>query len=178
MREQLLAARNFMMGTTNILLFTVPDTWSLADGYASPEVEEWTEYSQRRWMARGRAPYRLVEPHPEQPGLVRAEVELLVTAVPWRLGAPGPGRFRLVHVADSGWLEWSGHPVEYAFGTVKRGFFPSREVEALHLRFECQPTARRITLELTASYRGGSGAATRQDLEALLAALGEGVCCH
>lgn len=82
MAAQLLAANNVLLGTTNLLITGLPDGWQLVEGYAHPEVDAWSEYGDVRWVSRGHGVYRLVEPHPGRPGLVRCEVELTVSAVP------------------------------------------------------------------------------------------------
>jgi hypothetical protein len=156
MKQQLLAANHFVMGTTNILMIALPDTWRLLDGYAAPEVDRWSECGERRWMSQGRAPYRLIEPHPEHPGLVRAEVELMITAT------PGAG----------------GHEVRHAFTAARRGLLRRTEVPALHLEVGCPETGRRLRLEFSAAVRDGTPAADRADLERLLEALTTGMACH
>lgn len=175
MRQRLLAANNLVMGTANILLIAVPDTWRVADGYATPEVDRWSEFRERRWMMDGHAPYRLVEPHPEADGVVRAEVELLIQAVPLKSPAVRP---RLASVAEVQQVELSGHQAEVTFGTVRRGLFPPRTVPALHIGMACPATGRRLTLDLNAALRGSSPAATEEDLAALLEALKAGLGCH
>lgn len=157
-REQLLAAHHLIMGTTNILTVSLPEGWRLTDGHAAPEVDRWTEYRGCRWMSQGRAPYRLVEPHPGQPGLVRAEVELLVTAAPLERAA--------------------GHNAAVTHTTVKRGLLRQREVPSALLTLECPQTGRRLMLELVAGLRGGAPTAAAEDLDRLLNAMAAGLSCH
>lgn len=157
MHEQLLAADNLVMGTTNILVIAVPEGWRIINGHAAPEVDGWSEYRERRWMSQGQAPYRLVEPHPDQPGMVRSEVELVISAKP-------------THASD--------HSTRHTFGTVKRGFLPRRDVPALRLQVDCPQTGRRIQLDLQSSIRNGMPTAAREDLERLLKVLTEGLRCH
>lgn len=176
MREQLLAANNFVMGTTNILIITLPDSWRMLEGHSAPEVDLWSEYRERRWMRKGQATYRLVQPHPEEPGLVRGEVELLVTAVPAERSAVRPAR--RVRFTRSGQIQIGGHEARYQFGTVRHGLIHAREVATLHLEFVCDRTARRLHLELSALGQAQEPAAAEAQLEELLVALAEGVRCH
>jgi len=175
LREQLLAANNLLIGTTNLLLIGVPDTWCVAQGHAGPEVERWTQYRDRRWMTLGQAPYRLVDPHPQTPSLVRAEVELLVVARPAE-AAPSDGR--LLHPGEAGEVELAGHQAHFTYGSVMRGFLRGREVPALQVAWTCPRTCRHILLEYSASFVDGGPTATLADLAVLLQAQVAGVRCH
>ncbi len=176
MREQLLAANNLLIGTTNILLVGVPDTWRVARGHSGPEVERWSEYRTRRWMTLGQGPYRLVDPHPEQPALVRAEVELFITARPGEDATVA--KHRLTTTGESGVMDLAGHEAHYTYGTVKRGFLRSSEVPALHLAWTCAETSRHLTVEYSASFQNGNVMATTDDLSQLLQALTQAIRCH
>lgn len=157
MREQLLAARNLVMGTTNILLLAVPDGWRVLEGPSQPEIDRWSERADQRWMSEGRATYRLVEVAPDAPDLARAEVELRLTATP---GSSGE------------------HAVRHGHTTVRRGVLPRREVPAAQVEIDCPHTRRRLRLVLSPALRGGSPTARREDLERLVNVMLAGLRCH
>ncbi|MGE5675172.1 MAG: hypothetical protein ACM3XM_15085 [Mycobacterium leprae] len=179
MREQLLAADNFVMGTTNILLIALPDGWRMLEGHAAPEVERWSTYRDRRWMLEGRAPYRLVRPHPDKPQLVAAEVELCITAKSASGRYPRGNR---LDYKETGQVAVGEHKGQYRLGTIRRGgllgLLPGMAVPALHLDLLCFETGRRIHLELNALRRGHEPTATESDLRALLRALQDSFRCH
>jgi hypothetical protein len=177
MAEQLLAARNPLIGTTNILLIGLPDGWRLLEGYGAPEIDLWTEYRERRWMSRGHAVYRLVEPHPGRPGLVRCEVELAVEATPLEGTAAG-GRTAMAAVGVPVACKVGGHEGKCLYGTVRRGLFPRRTVPALVLEWTCPQTRRRIRIALNAVPRRAAATAEVADLERVVAALVAAVKCH
>lgn len=177
MREQLLAANHFLMGTTNIVLLPLPSGWRIFDsGPTGPEVDQWTETAECRWMSEGYARYNLVRPHPEQPGLVRTEIELTIRARP--AAAPPPPGPRFAAGANTGTVMLNGHAAAYSVGTVRRGLVPRREVPALHLLLTCPETARHLQLEMTAGYREGLPSATQADLLEVLETLASGFRCH
>lgn len=186
MRAQLLAAENALIGPTNILLIGLPDAWRVARGYAEPELDQWREHAGSRWMSRGMAPYRLVEPHRERPHLVRAEVDFEIRARPVRArqrqpeGQPEqtPPLGRLVATDEVGTVSLAGHEARFAFGRVRLGLFPRREVPALQVMFTCPESGRHLRLVWNASLRDGRVTAGREDLAALLRALSEGIRCH
>lgn len=173
MHEQLLAARNSLMGTTNILLIGLPDNWRLIEGHAQPEVDRWTEYQDRRWMSQGHGLYRLVEPHPAHHGLVRCEVELVVTAWPQGKGPGAPAQ-----LAVTGRQTACGHEASVRSGTLKRGFWPRLTVPAMTAEWSCAQTARQIRLVLQAVPMKNGPSASSADLENLLAELVAAVQCH
>ncbi|BAD39664.1 hypothetical protein [Symbiobacterium thermophilum] len=157
MREQLLAARNLVMGTTNILLLAVPDGWRVLEGPSQPEIDRWSERADQRWMSEGRATYRLVAVAPEAPEFARAEVELRLTATP---SAPDV------------------HDVRHRFTTVRRGLLPRREVPAAEVEIDCPFTGRRLRLELSPAMRGNRPTARPEDLQRLVHTMLEGLRCH
>ncbi|MEW8979851.1 MAG: hypothetical protein AB2385_15785 [Symbiobacterium sp.] len=158
MREQLLSARNLLLGTTNILLLAVPEGWRVLDGPAAPEVDRWSERENRRWMSQGQASYRLAWVAPSAPGLARAEVELRIVASPLPAGVP--------------------HAVRRRYVTLRRGLLPRREVPAAVVEVDCPLTERRLRLELVPALRREGLAAGQDDLEQLVRALLEGLRCH
>lgn len=157
MREQLLAARNLVMGTTNILLLAVPDGWRVLEGPSQPEIDRWSERVDQRWMSEGRATYRLVAVAPEAPEFARAEVELRLTASP---GSSGE------------------HAVRHGYTTVRRGLLRRREVPAAQVEIDCPPTRRRLQLTLVPALRDGTPAAGQEDLQQLVDVMLEGLRCH
>jgi hypothetical protein len=163
MAEQLLAANNALLGTTNLLITGLPAGWRLLEGYAHPEVDEWTEYREVRWVSRGHGVYRLVEPDPGRPGMVRCEVEFSVSAVP----ATG-------HGGEGGGPVVCGHQSSVWPGTAKKGLLPPRNVPALTLEWVCSHTRRRLRVVLNLLPHGGTVA----DLERLLVSLTDGMRCH
>ncbi|HWI51037.1 MAG TPA: hypothetical protein VNT01_02700 [Symbiobacteriaceae bacterium] len=164
MGSQLLAAHNLLMGTANLLVLGLPEGWLLMEGYAHPEVDAWTEYQNRRWVSRGQGVYRLVEPHPGQPGLIRSEVELSVLATPSQVLAEGGEPF-----------EVAGHPGVIFQATVPKGLWPRRSLPALKVEWLCPHTGRLLRLLVNGVLPAPLG---REALMRLLEAIAAGVQCH
>jgi hypothetical protein len=180
MGEQLLAARNALIGTTNILLIRLPEGWRLIEGYGAPEIDRWTEYREARWMSQGHAVYRLIQPHPGDRGLVRCEVELSVLASP--LGGPAPAaaaRHGLAETLGSEVCMVGGHEGFCLHGTVRRGLLPRRTVPALVLEWSCTQTGRSLRVMLNGiPRREALSSARAEDLETLARGLTEMLRCH
>ncbi|HYF94864.1 MAG TPA: hypothetical protein VD969_21840 [Symbiobacteriaceae bacterium] len=164
MGQQLLAARNALLGTTNLLVLAVPEGWRLLDGYAQPEVDSWSEYRDRRWMRHGQGVYRLVEPHPEQRGLVRCEVELSVSTT------------------DVMTLAMGGEPVDIGehggvcfHGQVPKGWLGRRTVPAITVEWACPQTQRLVRLVVNGLQQAP---VERTVLRRLMDGLLAGVQCH
>jgi hypothetical protein len=174
-KEHLLACNSLVMGTCNILIIGLPLGWRVVGGFARPEVDRWMDYRRARWATAAMAPYKLVEAHPEDRSLARAEVDLLVSVSPPR---PLQATNGLAEVADSREEEVYRHDGAWARGAVTRGFLPSRRVPALHLEWSCEYTGRRIRLELAANLRARQPTATGEDLTRLLEAIKQGLQCH
>ncbi|MFO7172545.1 MAG: hypothetical protein DIU70_006220 [Bacillota bacterium] len=69
MELHLLAARQFLLGTCNLMLLPLPPGWRLVDGPAPPEVDRWLRRDGVAWAVAGRGSYRvLVAGEAGQPG--------------------------------------------------------------------------------------------------------------
>ncbi|HYG60894.1 MAG TPA: hypothetical protein VD902_22680 [Symbiobacteriaceae bacterium] len=164
MGSQLLAANNMLIGTTNMLVTGLPEGWRLLEGYARPEVDEWTEYRDYRWVSRGQGVYLLVEPHPEQPGLVRAEVEFTVSASPTLVPTPGGEPFAV-----------GGHEGFRYQGSVPKGLLPRRIMPALKVEWICPHTRRLLRIMLNGMPPAPLDSVA---LGRLLSQVAAGVQCH
>lgn len=164
MAEQLLAAHNALMGTTNILVIGLPGGWRLLDGYAHPEVDTWSEFRDRRWMSRGQGTYRLAEPHPGQPGLVRSEVEFSIYTSPTMTVALGGEPLKIC-----------GHTGVCFQGTVPKGLFPRYNVPAITVEWACPETQRLIRLVVNGLPKA---MVERPALRRLMDEVLAGVQCH
>lgn len=170
LKSHLVATRNLLLGTCNLLILPLPEGWRLVDGYSPPEVDRWVKRDGVAWATAGRGSYRVVassgRPDDHRPRVLSLDVRL---APAGNSGSPEPWGAEPARVREAGSGTLAGHRARWALGEVLRGF-PRRLRPALAIRLECPETGRRIDLLFE-----GEDAALQEEV---LAALRQGPVCH
>lgn len=168
-QPHVLACRNLVLGTCNLLVLAVPAGWRVLDGLFPPEVDAWTLHGSVNWATAGQGAWRVaVPPGPGRPA--PALVELTLRLTPAAAGAaPADPAGALARTRAAGSLTAAGHPARWALGEVRRGLL-RRPRPALAAGVVCPHTRRRLDLLLE-----GAGPA---DLQELWSALAAGLACH
>ncbi|MBE3557759.1 MAG: hypothetical protein IMW89_00835 [Ktedonobacteraceae bacterium] len=166
MSLHVVAAGNYVLGSSNFLLLNLPEGWQLFTGLHPAEVDNSIQIGDVRWVTNGRASYLL---HSGQPG---GKVELAL-----RVGQ-GEVRRWLDACRDSEragdpaatQLAINRHRAYYRLRPRKQSWFNRSQGDLLEVVFYCDATRRTLALEF-------SGPEQEQQHQALLEALGS-VICH
>lgn len=170
----LLAARHLVLGTTNLLVLSLPPGWHIREGIGAPEVDARTIYAGRAWGTIGRAHYVLWGEAPDaQHAPPRLELDLRLQHADSRSGPPEPPIF--TRIETEGETELGGHSARYLLGDIRHGLFGRERRTALWVCAHCDETERWLALTVRAPLRR-AGAADPGHLAAMLARLPEALC--
>lgn len=161
MNRHLVAAGNYVLGSTNFLILSLPDGWQLFTGLHPAEVDNSTQIRDIRWVTNGRASYLL---HSGQPG---GKIELAL-----RVGQGEVERWlNSVRYSDSaGQLVIDNHQAYYRMHQRRQRWLSRNQGDILEVVLYCDVTRRTLALEF-------SGPEQEEQRQALLDAL-RGVACH
>jgi hypothetical protein len=160
MNQHLVAAGNYVLGTSNFLILNLPQGWRLFTGLHPAEVDNSTQVLNTRWVTNGRASYLL---HSGVPG---GKVELAL-----RVGQGEVSRWLDALRQDSavGQVEVDRHQAYYRLRQRKQNWLSRNRGDILEMVFYCEATRRTLALEF-------SGPEREEDRKALLEALSESRC--
>lgn len=161
MNQHLVAAGNYVLGSSNFLILSLPEGWQLFTGLHPAEVDNSTQIGEIRWVTNGSASYLL---HSGQPG---GKVELAL-----RVGQGEVGRWLNSFSSSdtAGQLMIGNHQAFYRLRSRRQSRFSRSRGNILEVVFYCPVTRRTLALEF-------SGPGQDEQRQALLEAL-RGVVCH
>lgn len=149
-----IAVGNAIYGSASLMTLRLPEQWSIAPGVGRPEVAAAHDRAGQKWIAVGRAWYVLY--HVE----LGWAMELLVDS--GSLPRRRPPR-------EAAPFEVHGHAATVRRWQRQRGVFHRKTITFVAVRFDCEETERRLTLEL-------SGHCPPEGFEQVLASIPEWVC--
>jgi hypothetical protein len=161
MNQHLVAAGNYVLGTSNFLILNLPQGWRLFTGLHPAEVDNSTQVLNTRWVTNGRASYLL------HSGAPSGKVELAV-----RVGQGEVDRWLNALRQDNAasQIEVSRHQAFYRLRPRGKSWMSRNRGDMLEMVFYCDSTRRTLALEF-------SGPEREEDRHALLEAL-SGSLCH
>ncbi len=161
MNQHLVAAGNYVLGTSNFLILNLPEGWRLFTGLYPAEVDNSIQISDARWVTNGRASYLL---HSGEPG---GKVELTV-----RVGQGEVGRWLnpLRQDASAGQIAVGQHYALHRLRPRRQSWLSRNRGNILEVALYCNITRRTLLLEF-------SGPEHEADRHALVEAL-HGLVCH
>lgn len=163
-----------MLGTTNLLVLSLPPGWRIREGIGAPEVDARTLHAGRAWGTAGQAHYVLWG-EPPSPQHAAPRLELNVHLYPAGSRPEGPPAPAFTRIDAEGDTELGGHRARYILGTIRHGLFGRERRSALWACALCAETERWLSLTARAPLRR----VTADDpghLGALLARLPEARC--
>jgi hypothetical protein len=160
MNQHLVAAGNYVLGTSNFLILNLPQGWRLFTGLYPAEVDNSTQVMDTRWVTNGRASYLL---HSGAPG---GKVELAV-----RVGQGEVSRWldALRQDSTASQIEMGQHQAYYRLRRRRQNWLSRSRGDTLEMVLYCGSTRRTLALEF-------SGPEREEDRNALLEALNESRC--
>lgn len=160
MTLHVVAAGNYVLGTSNFLILSLPQDWRLFTGLHPAEVDNSTQMLDVRWVTNGRASYLL---HSGVPG---GKVELTV-----RVGQGEVSRWLNALRQDdaASQIEVDRHQAYYRLRPHRQSWLSRSRGGILEMVLYCDATRRTLALEF-------SGPEREEDRSALLEALRESRC--
>ncbi|HEY7347628.1 MAG TPA: hypothetical protein VH599_04860 [Ktedonobacterales bacterium] len=160
MNQHLVAAGNYVLGTSNFLILNLPQGWRLFTGLHPAEVDNSTQVLDTRWVTNGRASYLL---HSGAPG---GKVELAV-----RVGQGEVSRWLnpLRQDGAASQMLVGRHQAFYRLRQRGQPWLSRSRGDTLEMALYCDTTRRTLALEF-------SGPEREEDRHALLEALGDSRC--
>jgi hypothetical protein len=161
MNQHLVAAGNYVLGSTNFCILNLPEGWRLFTGLHPAEVDRSRQIGDVRWVTVGRASYLL---HTGRPG---GKVELAL-----RIGQGRIERWlnRICSDGSAGRLVLNEHEACYRLRPRRQSWLSRQRGDLLEVVLYCESTGRTLVLEF-------DGPAEAEQRQALLEALA-GTVCH
>lgn len=139
-KRHIIAARNFIFGSTNFLILPMPEGWKLGGLIIPPEVDANIMADEIQWVREGQVGYVLFEAGKKR------SIELIIKILKGKKELSFPKNM-IIHSEEQ--LDNYVHSIKCYSGERLKGFIKKRRFRILFMKFYCDCLDRMITLEFS-----------------------------
>jgi hypothetical protein len=160
-KQQIVAAKNLLFGTSYFLILYLPEGWGIVRSYLEPDVHSTLGRGGFVWVEAGQT---------DQIVFNRQRRIALDFTIQIKLGKHDGLDLKEVQVSSRGSGVAGGHPAAYCYGEVKQGLFKKKTLKTLRVCFHCPELQHTLFLHFT-------GKCQEADLREIYDSL-SGLECH